>query len=155
MENMTSIGFGPEPPAPEKLYTRGADYPYLFRLLHWLLAPSLAVLAASGLSQHAVAAPQWSLFGGVLPGFLWSGRVNLFHLWAALVFSPAVLASLWVYCRGRVMFRLTHFVLLAGGAVMVASGLLLMGWPIAPEVYRAARWTHAITAAVVSLAFVW
>ena len=34
-------------------------HPHLFRLLHWLLAPSLVVLALTGWSLHAVSSPDW------------------------------------------------------------------------------------------------
>jgi len=143
------------PPAdPARLYSQGADFPYLFRLLHWVLGPSLVILVLTGLSQHAIASPDWSLFSGVLPDYFWPGRVHLYHLWASLAFSPAVLAVLWIYFRTRERFTFTHFVLLVGGLALVASGLILMTWPGPQKLYRAARWVHAVTGlGVLPLAF--
>lgn len=153
---MTYDGYAPPPVAPEKLYSPGTDYPYLFRLLHWLLGPSAAVLVLTGLSQHAVSSPEWSLFSGVLPEHFWPGRVHLYHAWASLVFSPAVLAALWIYLRTRLQFRLTHFVLLVSGLALVISGVLLSTWPGPPAVYLAARWTHTVAGlAVLPVALVW
>jgi len=152
---MASDTYGP-PPQPEKLYAPGADFPYLFGWLHWLLWPSLVILTLTGLSQHAAASPDWSLFSGVLPKYFWPGRVHLYHLWASLVFSPAIIAALWIYIRTRQRYRLTHFVLLVGGLLLVISGVLLSAWPGPPIAYQAARWVHAVVGlAVVPLAFLW
>ncbi len=143
-------------------YPTAADYPWLFRLLHWLLWPSLVVLVLTGLSQHAVASPEWSLFSGVLPGFFWSGRMHLIHIWASLVFSPVVLAVAWIYWRrAGASFRTTHRVLLAGSAAMVLSGLLLatglLGMGPGPTVvYLSARGIHALVGlGVLPIAFLW
>lgn len=153
---MTTTSYTPPPAAPEKLYTRGAEYPYLFRLLHWVLWPSLVILALTGLSQHAVSSPQWSLFKGVLPEFFWPGRVHLIHRWASLAFAPAVLAVTWIYFQKRVRFRLAHFLLLVGGTAMVVSGIWLLGWSGPPAAYVTARWVHAVTGLVVlPIAFLW
>ncbi|MBN2474782.1 MAG: hypothetical protein JXB62_09250 [Pirellulales bacterium] len=147
--------YGP-PADPQKLYSPGADFPYLFRWLHWLLWPSLIVLTLTGLSEHAVSSPDWSLFSGVLPEYLWPGRVHLYHLWASLVFSPAVIAALWIYVRTRDRYRLAHFLLLVGGVALVLSGLVLATWPGPPRVYVACRWVHAVAGLlVVPLAFLW
>jgi hypothetical protein len=136
---------------------RQGDYhPHLFRLLHWLLVPSLVVLALTGLSQHAISSPQWSLFHGVLPRFFWPGRVHLIHTLAALVFAPAVLTGSWVYLRNRPQFRVTHAVLLLGGLALVVSGVLLMTWPGPAAVYLSARWTHFLVGLfVLPIGFIW
>ncbi len=131
-------------------------YPHLFRLLHWLLGPSLVVLALTGLSQHAVSSPEWSLFGGVLPRFFWSGRVHLFHTLAALVFAPVVLVASWVYLRNRPQFRLTHAVLLLGSLAMIVSGVLRMTWPGPAAVYLTTRWVHFLVGLfVLPIGFLW
>ena len=136
--------------------TAPTGYPFLLRLLHWLLWPSLAILILTGLSQHAVSSPDWSLWKGVLPSFFWSGRVHLYHTWAALVFAPAVLAALWIYLQRPVRFRATHVVLLGGGLALVVSGVLLMTWPGPPAVYLSARWVHFVVGLVVLPAgFIW
>lgn len=142
-------------PGPTR-YPTAADYPWLFRLLHWLLWPSTIILTLTGLSQHAVASPDWSLFWGVLPDFFWAGRVHLYHTWAALVFSPAVLAASWMYLRRRPRFRPVHLFLLGGSLLLLLSGLLLATWPGPMLVYLSARWVHAAVGLVVlPVAFLW
>jgi hypothetical protein len=131
-------------------------YPHLFRLLHWLLWPSLIVLALTGFSLHAIASPDWSLFKGVLPRFFWPGRVHFFHILASLVFSPALLAATWVYLRNRPPFRRTHVVLLFGSLALLLSGILLMTWPGPAAVYLTARWIHFLGGFfLLPIAFLW
>jgi len=122
-----------------------AGYPFLLRWLHWLLSASAVVLVVTGLSLHAVARPDWSLFSGVLPPCFWPGRVGLWHLAAAAVFAPAVIATLWI-CRNRGFWkRPTLFVLLIGGLLAVLSGLLLMNCFGSFAVRTCALWVHAVT----------
>jgi len=131
-------------------------YPFLFRLLHWLLWPSMIVLILTGWSLHASSAPQWSLFKGVLPSFFWFGRVHFWHTWAALVFSPAAVAVTWIYLRNRSRTRRSHMVLLAGSMALIVTGILLMTWLGPPLAYQTSRWVHAVGGLViVPLAFLW
>ena len=115
LNTVSGNGNGREPTLP----------PFLFRLLHWLAGASLLVLVLTGFSLHAVSRPAWSLFNGELPAMLWSGRVNLWHLSAALVFAPSVIAMLWLVRRGRFWRRPTLVILLVGGVVMAISGLVM------------------------------
>lgn len=142
--------------APTAGRRRDNYYPHLFRLLHWLMAPSLVVLALTGWSLHAVSSPDWSLLKGVLPRFFWPGRVHFFHVLASLVFAPAVLAGWWIYLRNRPRFQLTHLVLLVGSLALVASGILLMTWPGPAVVYLTARWVQFVVGLfVLPLGFLW
>jgi Ni,Fe-hydrogenase I cytochrome b subunit len=140
---------------------RSAAYPFLFRWLHWLLVPSLLVLVLTGLSLHAGARPDWSLWRGQLPTWAWTGRVNYWHAWAAVVFAPAILGACWSYVRRRVVRRKiriwpTHVVLLAGGALSVVSGYLLVNPPDSGLLYAALRGLHAVLGMVViPLWFLW
>ncbi len=150
------------PPTGACRQNNGLYCPHLFRVLHWLLGPSLVVLALTGLSLHAISSPEWSLFRGVLPRFFWPGRVHLYHTLASLVFSPAVLAASWVYLRNRPQFRPTHLVLLVGSLALLLSGVLLMTWPSLPwapwppAVYLTSRWVHFVVGLfVLPLVFIW
>jgi len=106
-----------------------ADSPYLFRLAHWLLGGSMIVLSLTGLSIHASSRPGWSVFNGRLPEGLWAGRVGLWHLVAAAVFLPAILAGLWA-CRKRGLLRRgAHLALLGGGLAMAVTGALRLETP--------------------------
>ncbi|MHC4181590.1 MAG: ethylbenzene dehydrogenase-related protein [Planctomycetota bacterium] len=135
---------------------RGSYYPHLFRLLHWLLAPSLVVLALTGWSLHAASSPEWSLFGGVLPRFFWPGQVHFFHILAALVFAPSALAASWIYLRNRPRFQWTHAVLIFGSLALVVSGVLLMTWPGPAVVYLTARWVQFLVGLfVLPIGFLW
>ncbi len=131
-------------------------YPYLFRLAHWLLSGSLVVLVLTGLSQHAAARPDWSLFSGVLPGWCWSGRMNLWHLTAAAVFLPFMLGALWARSPERPRTRCTHILLLGGGLAMIVSGLMLADLSGPAGVYTTARWVHAVVGLIVlPIGFIW
>lgn len=119
------------------------EYPYLFRLLHWFLAGSLVVLIITGLSLHAIARPAWSIFLGVLPGWFWPGRVNLWHFVAALVFFPAVVGAC-IAGRSRGFWsRATHALLLAGGLLAAITGLVMLYRFGPPGLYRASVFLHA------------
>jgi hypothetical protein len=131
-------------------------YPFLFRWLHWLLVPSTLVLILTGFSLHAGSRPDWSLLGGKVPTWFWTGRVHYWHAWAAIVFTPAILAACWIYLRRRVYFRPTHVILLAGGLLTVISGFFLANPPESDLLYRASLWIHAVVGlAVVPIWFLW
>jgi len=123
-------------------------YPHSFRLLHWLLMASLLVLILTGPSLHAIARPDWSLTHGVLPGWFWGGRVLMVHLIAAAVFAPSIVAAAWVYFRRRQRKRLpykwNHLLLLGGGLLMLATGLLLQRLQWQPTLYTTARAVHGL-----------
>ncbi|MFZ5833352.1 MAG: ethylbenzene dehydrogenase-related protein [Planctomycetota bacterium] len=101
-------------------------FPHLFRLMHWLLTGSVLVLILTGFSLHAVARPAFSIFSGFLPDWMWGGRVNLWHLLAAMVFAPAVIASLLVCWNRGLRKRPVSLWLLVGGLVMVVTGVLML-----------------------------
>jgi len=134
----------------------GSAYPFLFRVLHWLLPISAVVLILTGYSLHAVSRPDWSLFKGVLPTWFWPGRVNLWHLVAALVFLPSMLGTLWTCWRPRLWHRPNQVVLIGSGMLMVASGLLMLNWFGAPAVRSCAEWIHtAFGLMILPAAFLW
>jgi hypothetical protein len=124
--------------------------------LHWVLTGSGVVLILTGFSLHAGSRPDWSLLGGKVPGWMWTGRVHYWHAWAALFFTPAVIAACWIYVRRRVYLRVTHLILLVGGLLMVISGFFLANPPSSPLVYSASLWVHAIVGLVViPIWFLW
>jgi len=128
-------------PAPRK--QRGnAEYPYLFRLVHWLLAGSLIVLILTGFSLHAIARPAWSVFLGVLPDWFWPGRVNLWHFVAALVFFPAVAGACIAGQSRGFWSRATHALLLGGGLLTAITGLVMLYRWGPPGLYRVSVFLH-------------
>ena len=111
--------------------TSSNGFPYLFRLLHWVLTVSFLILFLTGLSLHAAARPEWSVFSGKVPSWLWNGRAYVWHFWAAVVFFPSVLGSL-AYCwQERFWRRPTHIILTGGGLVTILTGLWMM-FPFGP-----------------------
>ncbi len=133
-----------------------SGYPLLFRLLHWLLVASTLALVLTGFSLHAAARPEWSLFSGVVPGYLLQGHMNWWHMVAAVVFFPAVVGAIWVCWRGYLWARPTHVILLAGGVVLIVTGLLLMNPLGSFPLYGFARLLHAAFGLViVPVAFLW
>jgi hypothetical protein len=135
---------------------RSATYPFLFRWLHWLLVPSTLLLILTGFSLHAGSRPDWSLFGGKVPSWFWTGRVHYWHAWAAIVFTPAILAACCVYARRRVRFRPTHLILLSGGTLCVLSGFFLVNSPGSELLYSASLWVHAVVGMVIlPIWFLW
>ncbi len=119
-------------------------YPFLFRLLHWVLPVAVVVLMLTGLSLHAVARPAWSVFSGTLPSWAWPGRVGLWHLIAALAFNPAIVAAAWLYGRFWLARPSAKLWLLLGGLLLAATGLLLLAPMGPPAVYNAARTLHGV-----------
>ncbi len=139
-------------------YTTPPVYPHSFRLLHWLLAASALVLMLTGPSLHAIARPEWSLTGGVLPNWFWGGRVLMVHLVAAAVFSPSIVAACWVYFRRRrkrLPYKWNHLLLLVGGLLMVATGLLLQRLQWQPTLYVIARSLHALGLLMMAGSLLW
>jgi hypothetical protein len=133
-----------------------AAYGFLFRLLHWLLMGSAIVLILTGFSLHAGSRPGWSLLGGKVPSWFWTGRVHYWHAWAALFFTPAIIAVCWIYIRRRVHLRPTHVILLAGGLLTVLSGFFLANPPSSGVVYSTSLWVHAVVGlAIFPVWFLW
>jgi len=129
---------------------------FFFRLMHWLLVVSAAALIVTGLSLHAAARPDWSLFSGVVPRWLMSGYMNWWHTVAALVFAPAVVAAIWVCWRGQLFARPTHLILLGGGLLTIITGWLLMNPWGSFEVYGLSRFIHAaVGLLLIPLGFLW
>ncbi len=139
----------PESPA-------GPSYSFLFRLLHWALPVAALVLVLTGLSLHAVARPVWSVFAGTLPAWAWPGRVGLWHLVAALLFTPGTVAVAVLYGRfwlGRPNVKLW---LLLSSLLLAGTGLLLLAPMGPPAVYNAARALHGLVGLVaMPVALVW
>jgi len=119
-------------------------YPHLFRLLHWVLPASLLLLALSGLSLHATSRFGRHTFGGTLPWWLWSGHVHRFHLILAVVFSASLVTVIWVYFRDNARRRATHFLVLGGGLVMIATGLVLLYRFGTGDFWWSTRFAHAV-----------
>jgi hypothetical protein len=118
-------------------------------------------LILTGFSLHAGSRPGWSLLGGRVPCWFWTGRVNYWHAWAGVAFAPAILGACWDYARRRVVrrkigFRPTHVILLAGSGLMVVSGFFLTNPPGWELLYWTSRWLHAILGmAVLPLGLLW
>jgi len=132
------------------------EYPHLFRLLHWVLTVSFVILLLTGLSLHAAARPDWSIFSGRVPAWLWRGRVYVWHYWAAIFFFPSVLGTL-AYC-GRDPFwkRPTHIILTIGGLVTIGTGLWMLFCFGSLGAMKAAIALHsACGLAVLGPAFLW
>lgn len=133
-----------------------AGYPFVFRLTHWLLTVSLVVLILTGISLHAGSRPGWSLLGGKVPAWFWTGRVHYWHLWASLVFAPSILLACWAYLYRRVQVRVTHIVLLIGGVLELVSGFFLLNPSHLEWVHTASLWVHAVVGLVIlPLWFLW
>jgi len=142
------------PPSTES--TRPIPYAHLFRLLHWVLPVSMVVSLLTGLSLHAIARPGWSLFSGVLPDWFWSGRVHVYHLLSAVVYSASVVAVLYLYWRRKVRRRAMLVILLGSAAVMLVTGLLLLFPPQATWAYWIARVLHSVAGlGVLPVVFLW
>jgi hypothetical protein len=102
------------------------EYAYLFRLLHWVLTGSIVILILTGFSLHAGARPEWSIFAGVVPDWLWEGRVYVWHFWSAVVFFPAIIGSLIFFFQKRVWWRLTQLILVVGALITALTGVWMM-----------------------------
>jgi len=128
----------------------------LFRLLHWVLSVVILLLMATGLSLHAAARPEWSVFSGVVPSWLWEGRVFLWHLCAAIVYAPSILAVLVVLRKSRLFRRPTQAMFLGSGIVTIITGLLMM-YPVAPvALLKVAVALHFASGLIMMpLAFIW
>lgn len=119
-----------------------SKYSYMFRLLHWVLTIAFVLLLLTGLSLHAIARPERSFFSGVLPDYLWSGRVHLWHFAAALAFCPSLLVTIFA-CSRRVWSRPIHAITLGGGLVMIATGLLMLSAVASGETAKVIIWLHS------------
>jgi len=115
-------------------------YGFLFRLMHWVLPISGLVLVVTGLSLHAAARPDWSMFLGKVPGWMWKGRVQLYHTIAALVFVPATIVALWYFLVRPVSRRMMHYALIGSSVLLCVTGFFLtapMGLPQVDTLVRA------------------
>lgn len=131
-------------------------YSHLFRLLHWVLPISMLAGMVTGLSLHAVARPDWSLFSGVLPSWLLGGQVQVYHLAAAVVSTAGLAAVLYLYWTRKARRRAIHVILLAAGAVLVATGLLMLQPPGAASIYTLCRTLHfAAGLVILPVALLW
>lgn len=131
-------------------------YSYRFRLSHWLLLASLAILIPTGLSLHAAARPEWSVFSGAVPSWLWRGRMDLWHYWAAVAFLPALLTCLPMMLHKDFWRRPTRVILIGGGFFLVLTGLWML-FPWGPNsAYKTAVAIHAgIGLLMLPLALLW
>jgi len=118
-------------------------YSYRFRVSHWILLVSLGILIPTGLSLHAAARPDWSVFSGAVPSWLLRGRMNLWHYWAAVAFLPALLVCLPMMLRKDSWRRPTRVILIGGGFLLALSGLWML-FPWGPNAaYKTAVAIHA------------
>lgn len=142
---------------PEKqAKARQNPYSHLFRLLHWILPVSILVGGVTGISLHAVARPDWSLFSGVLPPWLLGGQVQVYHLAAAVVSSAGLLAMLYLYVRRKTRRRPIHIIFLGAGVTLVVTGLLMLHPPQPAWAYVVARTLHfAAGVVILPIAFIW
>lgn len=132
-----------------------ANYTHLFRLLHWVVTLSFLALFLSGLSLHAIARPERSLFSGVIPSFLWEGRVQLWHFIGALVFCPALLGTIFI-SRRRTWTRPVHAILFSGGLVLIFTGLLMFHAMLTGQAASFVVWVHgAVAMMLMPVAFLW
>lgn len=132
-----------------------SHYGHLFRLLHWVLTIAFLLLLATGVSLHAIARADRSLFCGVLPDYLWPGRVPLWHFATALVFCPSLLAAILV-CPWRVWSRPINVMLLGGGLVMIATGLLMYLGVTSGATAKVIVWMHgSLALLLLPFAFLW
>ena len=122
--------------------SRTNPYSHLFRILHWILPVTMAVGIVTGVSLHTVARPEWSLSSGVMPSWLLGGRVQVFHLMAAVVTSAGVVAALCLYIRRKTKRRAIHVILCASGLALVATGLIMLQPPTPAWIYTLSRTLH-------------
>lgn len=133
---------------------RRTGYSHLFRITHWILLLSMAVLFYSGFCIHSIARPGWSLIGR-FPTFLPGGRVILWHQIAGLFFAPAMVIAAVIFFRRhpisktRGLRRIINVALLIGGLGSVVSMLPLLHAGDPPMLYHTARFVHAICGMVV------
>ena len=134
----------------------GPRYSYRFRISHWVLMVSLVILILTGFSLHAAARPEWSILGGVVPPWLWRGRMHLWHFWASVAFMPALLVCLPALFRKDFWQRPNRGALFGGGFILVLTGLLMM-YPCGPaSVCKTIVAIHAaLGLLVIPLAFLW
>ncbi len=76
------------------------QFSHCFRIAHGLLAISLLGGWVTGFTVYAMARPSWSLFSGTLPVWLMNGRMHMYHLLVACLFTPAVCMLIWSSRRG-------------------------------------------------------
>ncbi len=134
----------------------GPAYPFLFRLLHWVLPVVMVILVLTGLSLHATARPGWSIFSGTLPAWAWPGRVGLWHMLGALVFLPSIAGAGLLF--GRMWFGRpsSKYWLLVSGLLLAVTGVVLMAPVGPPAVYTAARGLHAVLGlCILPIALLW
>jgi hypothetical protein len=104
-------------------------YSYTFRISHWVLLVSSVILIATGASLHAAARPDWSIFCGAVPSWLWRGRMHVWHYWAAVAFLPAVLICLPMLLQKVFWGRATRVILIGGSGLLALTGLwMLFPW---------------------------
>ncbi|MBN1417796.1 MAG: hypothetical protein JXP34_03415 [Planctomycetes bacterium] len=125
------------------------DYPYLFRILHWVITAASGVLIVSGFGISAASHTLPFLWPKWYPDWLPSGPLPLWHLAAAPVLVAAWIIAVAVYVRGSLrgargaLRTIANIPLLfaVGLSILTAPALLFPGVPDA--VYRAARILHA------------
>lgn len=140
----------------ESLGTSDPTYRYHFRIVHWVFVVSVSVLVATGFSLHAASRPEWSVFCGVVPVWLWRGRVNLWHYWAAVAFVPALLSTLPLMLRKEFWRRTTRPILLISGFLMVLTGLwMLFPWGPVPALKTVIGIHAAVGLLVLPLTLLW
>lgn len=113
-------------------------YSCLFRLCHWLLLISGIALFLTGISIHKSTEPGYSGIG------IW-GQTQIYHLWGALVFAPAAIATILI-ARGRLckVRNWSVCLLMFAALLMVISGLVILACPASIGLLVAAEKIHKI-----------
>jgi cytochrome b subunit of formate dehydrogenase len=126
-----------------------SPYSFLFRITHWLVGLSLLGLIATGLSLHSSSRPDWSFFRGIMQGWMWEGRVGIWHIGLAILFVVGIVPMVWLYSRRAGRRRLDHHLLVLGGLLALITGAVLLKPFGSMQVYFAARLIHLICGMIV------
>lgn len=142
-------------PAQPCASTGPASYGHLFRLSHGLVLLSAPVMLVTGLANYAGARPEWTLLAGDFPRWLPSGRLQFWHLSAAVVFATGLLLNLVCHLfsrKGRGVWglrRMVLVVLLTAGGVSLVSSLPLLFTSALGGLFTVGRALHAVSGLVV------
>ncbi len=140
---------------PER-HQMGQRYSYRFRISHWVFLASVVILIPSGFSLHAAARPEWSVFCGVVPTWLWRGRVNSWHFWAAVALVPAIVACVPLLFRKDFWQRPSRVILLMAALISVLTGLWrLFPWGPIPLFNTVVAIHAALGLLIIPLVFLW
>jgi hypothetical protein len=109
----------------------------------------------TGLANYAAARPEWTLLAGDYPKWLPSGRLQFWHLIAAVVFTTGLLLNLTCYLFSRKnpgvwgLRRIVLLVLLTAGTVSLVSALPMVFTTSLSGLFTAGRTLHALSGLIV------